>query len=44
MEHLFEHGYLAVNPVEKLFWRAVHGLGSRATPPLTPFATMEALS
>ena len=44
MEYLFDHGYVAVNPVEKLFWKAVNGLGARATPPLTEFATMEVAS
>jgi rubrerythrin len=42
MEHLFDRGWVAVGPVEKLFWNAVNGLSARSEPPLTPFA--EALS
>ena len=41
MQHLFDRGYVAVNPVEKLFWQAVNGLSARAEPPLTQFAYAE---
>ncbi len=38
MEYLFDHGFVAVGPVEKFFWKAVNGLSARSEPPLTPFA------
>jgi rubrerythrin len=41
MQHLFDSGYVAVGPVEKLFWKAVNGLGARSQPPLTEFAHLE---
>jgi rubrerythrin len=41
MEHLFDRGWVAVNPVEKLFWQAVNGLSARSEPPLTQFAYAE---
>ncbi|MGZ3405075.1 MAG: ferritin-like domain-containing protein [Polyangia bacterium] len=41
MQHLFDRGWVAVNPVEKLFWQAVNGLSARAEPPLTEFAYAE---
>jgi len=41
MQHLFDRGYVAVNPVEKLFWQAVNGLSARSEPPLTQFAYAE---
>jgi rubrerythrin len=41
MEWLFDHGWVAVNPVEKWFWQAVNGLSSRGAPPLTEFAYTE---
>jgi hypothetical protein len=41
MEHLFDRGFVAVNPVEKLFWQAVNGLSARSEPPLTQFAYAE---
>jgi rubrerythrin len=41
MQHLFDRGHVAVNPVEKLFWQAVNGLSARAEPPLTEFAYAE---
>lgn len=37
MDYLFDRGHVAVGPVEKLFWRAVNGLGARSEPPLTRF-------
>jgi rubrerythrin len=41
MDHLFGHGWVAVNPVEKLFWKAASGLGARSEPPLTEFSYAE---
>lgn len=41
MQHLFDRGWVAVNPVEKLFWQAVNGLSARSEPPLTRFAYAE---
>jgi rubrerythrin len=41
MQHLFDHKWVAVNPVEKLFWQAVNGLSARGEPPLTQFAYAE---
>ena len=41
MQHLFDRGWVAVNPVEKLFWQAVNGLSARGEPPLTEFAYAE---
>ncbi|HWE28308.1 MAG TPA: ferritin-like domain-containing protein [Polyangia bacterium] len=41
MQHLFDRGWVAVNPVEKLFWHAVNGLSARSEPPLTQFAYAE---
>ncbi len=41
MEHLFDRGWVAVNPVEKWFWKAVNGLSARTEPPLTEFAYAE---
>jgi rubrerythrin len=41
MQHLFDRGWVAVNPVEKLFWQAVNGLSARGEPPLTQFAYAE---
>jgi len=41
MQHLFDRGWVAVNPVEKLFWQAVNGLSARSEPPLTQFAYAE---
>jgi rubrerythrin len=41
MQHLFDRKWVAVNPVEKLFWQAVNGLSARGEPPLTQFAHAE---
>jgi rubrerythrin len=41
MQHLFDRGWVAVNPVEKFFWQAVSGLSARGEPPLTEFAYAE---
>jgi rubrerythrin len=41
MQYLFDRGFVAVNPVEKWFWKAVNGLSARSAPPLTRFASME---
>jgi len=41
MQHLFDKKWVAVNPVEKLFWQAVNGLSARGEPPLTQFAYAE---
>jgi hypothetical protein len=41
MQHLFDRGFVAVNPVEKWFWQAVNGLSARGEPPLTQFAYAE---
>lgn len=38
MDWLLDHDLLSANPVEKLFWRAVNGLGSVAAAPLTSYA------
>lgn len=44
LEYLFDRGLVAVHPVEKWFWQGVNGLSSRARPPLTRFAYVEAAS
>jgi rubrerythrin len=41
MEFLVDHDLLNVNPVEKLFWKAVSGIGS-SEPPMTVYAYAEA--
>ncbi|MGZ3441926.1 MAG: ferritin-like domain-containing protein, partial [Polyangia bacterium] len=41
MDHLFDRGWVAINPVEKFFWKAVNGISARSAPPLTEFASME---